>query len=123
MKTAQGISKLAPMARNIVGGAAGGGAVGALSDEGTAGGGAVLGGSVAAALPGVGVALSKLSNAAKAVYNSVTKSGRITTGHQMVIDQLPAAERDIALQLLQSQSRASPLGVPLTSAETFPLLS
>lgn len=53
MKVAGMLPKLSPYAQGIAGGALGGGAIGALSEQGNIGEGAMLGGAISAALPPV----------------------------------------------------------------------
>lgn len=80
-------------------------------------------GAVSGAIPAVGVAVSKLTPTAKNIVNSisatVSKGGRASIGQKIVLDQLPPAERDEVLKILQAQGvDISPFS-QLTSAEAI----
>lgn len=88
--------------------------------------GGVFGAGLTAALGSstLAKAASNLSSAAKNVGNSiyaiVSKGGRATTAQKMVLDNIPASERDIILKVLETKGiDVSDLGSDLTSSQAI----
>ena len=72
--------------------------------------------------PALSKAVSKLSSAARNVGNSLyavtSKGGRVSTAQKMVLDNIPATERDTILKVLQARGiDVSDLGSDLTASQ------
>ena len=110
-------------AKNIVaGGATGAGLSAAQGGDALEGG--LFGAGITAALgnPSLARAAGKLSNTAKNVGNSLyatlSKGGRASIGHKMVLDNIPASERDTILKILETKGiDVSDLGSELTASQ------
>ena len=110
-------------AKNIVaGGATGAGLSAAQGGDALEGG--VFGAGITAALgnPSLARAAGKLSNTARNVGNSLyatlSKGGRASIGHKMVLDNIPASERDTILKILETKGiDVSDLGSELTASQ------
>lgn len=111
-------------AKNILaGGATGVGLSAAQGGDAIEGG--LFGAGITAVLgnPALGKAVSKLSNTAKSVgdslYATLSKGGRASIGHKMVLDNIPVSERDTILKVLQTQGiDVSDLGSSLTASQS-----
>lgn len=81
-------------------------------------------GGISAAIPGVGKAAVRVTPMMKDLVNSITsvftKGGRVSIGHRMVLNQLPASERAEVLRQLELKGiDTSELGSQLTSSQAL----
>lgn len=127
-----GLSKLVGVGKQALGMGAAGAAYGAgsaTSQTGEAGlqeraDAGLISGGVSAAIPVVGQAAKKLTPMMKDLVNSISsiwsKGSRTSIGHKMVLDQLPVAEREEVLRILQTKGiDTSELGSQLTTSQAL----
>jgi len=121
------LSKLVGTTKQALGMGASGAAYGALSPNDSMearGDAALTTGGISAAIPVVGKMVNKLTPMARDLTNSImaafSKGARVSTGHKMVLAQLPEAERAEVLGILGiSGIDTSQLGSQLTSAQAL----
>lgn len=127
-----GLSKLVGLGKQALGMGAAGAAYGASSATSKTGeeglqertdAGAISGG-VGAAIPVVGRAAIKVTPMMKDLVNSISsiwsKGGRTFIGQKMVLDQMPVAEREEVLRILQTKGiDTSELGSQLTTSQAL----